>query len=72
MGKDKQRMNTKYTYDRIMQLVEDSGKSLRQVEKEADVANGTIGKMPKRDFLSVVTIKKLAEYFGKPIEYFVA
>lgn len=66
-------MNVEKTHQRIMELVKESGKSVRQVEQEADIGNGTIGKIKSRKKgPSIVTIMAIADYFGKPIDYFVA
>ena len=66
-------MDSNKIHERVMELVEESGKSVRQVEQEADIGNGTIGKIKSRkNSPSITTIKKLADYFGKTVDYFVA
>ena len=66
-------MNVEKTHQLVMELVDKSGKSVRQVEQEADIGNGTIGKIKSRkNSPSITTIKKLADYFGKTVDYFVA
>lgn len=65
-------MDTVKIHEKIMLLVDESGKSVRQVEREAGVSNGIIGQLPAKKNPSITWIKKLADYFGKPIDYFVA
>lgn len=65
-------MDTIKMHRRIMDLVDASGKSVRQVEREAGIGNGIIGQFPNKKNPSFKTIKALADYFGKPIDYFVA
>ena len=64
-------MNAKKMWKLTMELVEASGKSVRQIEREAGLSNGMIGQLPKRKNPSIATVKALADYFGKPIEYFI-
>lgn len=65
-------MDSNRIHERVMELVEESGKSVRQVEREAGISNGIIGQLPRKKNPSIVCIKKLADYFGKPVDYFVA
>ena len=65
-------MDSNKIHERIMGLVEESGKSVRQVEREAGISNGIIGQLPRKKNPSIVYIKKLADYFEKPVDYFIA
>lgn len=66
-------MNVEKSHQLVMELIDKSGKSVRQVEQEADIGNGTIGKIKSRkNGPSITTMKKLADYFGKTVDYFVA
>ena len=65
-------MDSNKIHERVMELVAESGKSVRQVEREAGISNGIIGQLPRKKHPSLVCIEKLADYFGKPIDYFVS
>ena len=43
--------------------------NLTQLEEKVGIGNGTIGKWTKSD-PTLQTIKKIADYFHVPIEYF--
>ena len=55
----------------VEKLVDESGKSVREIEIEAGLPNGTIGKLKYRNAPSVATVKKLADYFKKSMEYMI-
>jgi len=59
----------KLLYDKIKEVCKEKGISVSAVEKELGFGNGTITKWNK-SMPNVYSLKKLADYFGKPIEYF--
>ena len=56
-------------YEKIKKLCQEKGISISSVEKELNLSNGLISKWNKVD-PSVSNLKKIADFFGKPIEYF--
>lgn len=56
--------------DKIIELCKKNGISISKLEKECEIGNGTIpgwrSSSPRLD-----TLKKVADYFGVSIEYFV-
>ncbi|WP_445448960.1 helix-turn-helix domain-containing protein [Enterococcus faecalis] len=58
-------MNTK---DRIKQLATQRTITIAELERNLDIANGTIGKWDKQN-PSIEPLKKLADYFGVTTDY---
>ena len=56
-------------YDKVKEQATAKGKSIAAVEREAGIANGTIAGWKDGKPL-VNTLKKVADYFGVSIEYF--
>ncbi len=56
-------------YERIKQCANERKISITNLEKALGFGNGTIGKW-KTYMPSTTKIQKVADYFGKPIEYF--
>ena len=56
-------------YEKIKELCREKGVSVFSVEKELGFSNGIISKW-NRATPTVSNLKKVADYFGKPIEYF--
>lgn len=53
----------------IREKARSEGMNLTQLEEKVGIGNGTIGKWTKSD-PTLQTIKKIADYFHVPIEYF--
>jgi transcriptional regulator with XRE-family HTH domain len=56
-------------YERIVKRCEEMGWSIAKTEREADVANGIIGKMKNGEGITVVTIVKIAKSLGVSVDY---
>lgn len=56
-------------YDKVKELCKTKGTSVSAVEKKLGFGNGTITKWNKAA-PNVNNLKKIADFFGKPIEYF--
>lgn len=56
-------------YDKVKAACKTKGISVSALEKELGFGNGTITKWNKV-IPSVYNLKKIADFFGKPIEYF--
>lgn len=56
-------------YAKIESLCKDKGISIAKLEKDCDIGNATIRRWDK-SFPRIDTLKKVADFFGKPIEYF--
>lgn len=56
-------------YDKVKEVCKARGISVSAVEKELGFGSGTITKWNKVT-PNVRNLKKLADFFGKPIEYF--
>lgn len=56
-------------YDKIKELCKNMGISVNQVEKKLNFSNGMISKWGKSE-PTATNLKKVADFFGKPIEYF--
>lgn len=56
-------------YDKVKEICKAKGISVSAVEKELGFGSGTITKWNKVT-PNVRNLKKLADFFGKPIEYF--
>lgn len=59
----------KLLYAKIESLCREKGVSIAKVEKECNIGNATIRRWDK-SFPRIDTLKKVADFFGKPIEYF--
>ena len=59
----------KLLYAKIESLCKEKGVSIAKVEKECNIGNATIRRWDK-SFPRIDTLKKVADFFGKPIEYF--
>lgn len=58
-------------YERIKLCAQERKVSIPNLEKELGFGNGTIGKW-RTSKPSLPRLQKLAQYFGKPIEYFLS
>lgn len=56
-------------YEKIKELCREKGISISSLEKELGFSNALISKWSKADPM-VSNLKKIADYFEKPIEYF--
>lgn len=56
-------------YAKIETLCKEKGVSIAKVEKECNIGNATIRRWDK-SFPRIDTLKKVADYFGVPIDYF--
>lgn len=56
-------------YAKIESLCKDKGISIAKLEKDCDIGNATIRRWDK-SFPRIDTLKKVADFFGKPIEFF--
>ena len=56
-------------YERIVERCAAKGWSIAKAEREADVANGIIGKMKNGEGITVVTIVKIAKSLGVSVDY---
>lgn len=56
-------------YEKIESLCRERNISIAKVEKECNIGNATIRRWDK-SFPRIDTLKKVADFFGKPIEYF--
>lgn len=56
-------------YDKVKEVCKAKGISVSAVEKELGFGSGTITKWNKVT-PNVRNLKKIADFFGKPIEYF--
>ncbi len=59
----------KLLYAKIESLCKEKGISIAKLEKDCDIGNATIRRWDK-SFPRIDTLKKVADFFGKPIEYF--
>ena len=53
-------------YDNVKRLCEERKISIAKMERDCDIANGSTGKW--KEGPNLMTAKKIAEYFGVPIE----
>lgn len=58
-------------FDRIFALCEEEGISIAKLEKECGLGNATIRGW-KTSSPNLQNLQKVAEYFKKPIEYFLS
>lgn len=56
-------------YDKVKEMCKSKGVSVSAVEKELGFGNGTISKW-NNVAPNVYNLKKISDFFGKPIEYF--
>ena len=56
-------------YDKIKDLCKEKGITITGLEKELGFARGSLSKIDKNK-PSIDRIRKLADYFSKPVEYF--
>lgn len=59
----------KLLYAKIESLCKDNGISIAKLEKDCDIGNATIRRWDK-SMPRIDTLKKVADYFGKSVEYF--
>lgn len=55
--------------DKIKALCHEKGVSIAKLEKECGLGNGVVGRWDKSS-PAVHNLKAVADYLGKPIEYF--
>lgn len=55
------------TYHKIKALCKERGTSIRKVEQDCGIANGTIGRWRTRD-AKVTTLAKIADFFGVTLD----
>ena len=56
-------------FEKVKKLADEKGISIAAMEKECDIGNGTIGRW-ESSCPSLRSLKKVADYFGVTIEYF--
>ena len=56
-------------YDKIKELCKEKGITITALEKELGFARGSLSKIDKNK-PGIDRVQKLANYFGKPVEYF--
>lgn len=56
-------------FDKVKEVCLERGISIHALEKETGIGNGTISRW-KESNPTVDKLKKVADYFGVPIEYF--
>lgn len=56
-------------YDKVVALCKDRGLSIGKLEKELGFSNGSLNKWNESE-PGVWKVKKLADYFGVSVEYF--
>ena len=56
-------------YERIVEQCAVKGWSVAKTEREADVANGIIGKLRNGEGITVVTIVKIAKALNVSVDY---
>lgn len=56
-------------FEKVKELVEREGISISELESNCDIGNGTISKW-KASSPTIANLKKVADYFNVPIEYF--
>ena len=64
-------METINLYNRIYTLCKEKGVSIRSVEAECGMSNGKIKKLIDAQNPSLVTVEKIANYFGVTIDYLI-
>ena len=64
-------METINLYNRIYTLCKEKGVSIRSVEAECGMSNGKIKKLIDAQNPSLVTVEKIADYFGVTIDYLI-
>jgi transcriptional regulator with XRE-family HTH domain len=58
-------------YDRIKELCDKNGIAVTALETQLGFGRGSIGKMRTAKSVSADRVKKIADYFGVPIDYLV-
>ncbi len=56
-------------FEKVKELAEKEGISVSELEANCNIGNGTISKW-KNSSPTIANLKKVADYFGVPIEYF--
>ncbi len=56
-------------YKKVESVCKERGISIAKLEKDCDIGNATVRKWDK-SFPRINTLKKVADYLNKPIEYF--
>lgn len=56
-------------YEKVEAVCKEKGVSIAKLEKDCGIGNATIRRWDK-SFPRIDTLKKVANYLGKPIEYF--
>lgn len=59
----------KLLYEKVENACKERGISITKLEKDCGIGNATVRRWDK-SFPRISTLKKVADYFGKPIEYF--
>ena len=59
----------KLIYKKVEAVCKEKGISIAKLEKDCDIGNATVRRWDK-SFPRINTLKKVADYLGKPIEYF--
>ncbi len=56
-------------YKKVESVCKEKGVSIAKLEKDCGIGNATVRRWDKA-FPRIDTLKKVADYLGKPIEYF--
>lgn len=56
-------------YEKVEAACKEQGVSIAKLEKDCGIGNATVRRWDKA-FPRINTLKKVADYFNKPIEYF--
>lgn len=56
-------------YEKLETLCKERGISIAKLERDCGIGNATVRRWDKA-FPRIDTLKKVADYLGKPIEYF--
>lgn len=56
-------------YEKLETLCKEQGISIAKLERDCGIGNATVRRWDKA-FPRIDTLKKVADYLGKPIEYF--
>lgn len=57
-------------FDNIQRMAKERGVTIQKVEQECGLSNGIINKWKENNNPKIDNLKRVADYFGKPIEYF--
>lgn len=55
--------------EKVEAICKEQGISIAKLEKDCEIGNATVRRWDK-SFPRIDTLKKVADYLGKPIEYF--